>query len=112
MATRSKISNSAINPGSNRSVLCKSPPFTKEFKIDIARFEIPVSGWTCLRTKQNMLIENKVRKNRRCTFVDVRGVGFFSCLVALLFFSSGSSGFFARFFLLSRCLSSWGLSAS
>lgn len=23
---------------------------TKEFRIDMARFEIPVSGWTCLRT--------------------------------------------------------------
>ena len=26
-------------------------PLTKEFKIDMALFEIPVSGWTCLRTK-------------------------------------------------------------
>jgi hypothetical protein len=25
-------------------------PLTNEFKIDIARLEIPVSGWTCLRT--------------------------------------------------------------
>jgi len=32
VATRSKIS------------------LTKEFRIDIARLEIPVSGWTCLRT--------------------------------------------------------------
>lgn len=24
---------------------------TKEFKMDMARLEIPVSGWTCLRTK-------------------------------------------------------------
>jgi len=32
VATRSKIS------------------LTKEFRIDMARLEIPVSGWTCLRT--------------------------------------------------------------
>ena len=25
-------------------------PLTKEFRMDMARFEIPVSGWTCLRT--------------------------------------------------------------
>ncbi len=25
-------------------------PLTKEFKMDMARLEIPVSGWTCLRT--------------------------------------------------------------
>lgn len=25
-------------------------PLTNEFRIDMARFEIPVSGWTCLRT--------------------------------------------------------------
>lgn len=32
MATRSKMS------------------LTNEFKMDMARLEIPVSGWTCLRT--------------------------------------------------------------
>jgi hypothetical protein len=25
-------------------------PLTKEFRMDMARLEIPVSGWTCLRT--------------------------------------------------------------
>jgi hypothetical protein len=30
--------------------MCKGIPLTNEFKIDIARLEIPVSGWTCLRT--------------------------------------------------------------
>lgn len=25
-------------------------PLTKEFRMDMARVEIPVSGWTCLRT--------------------------------------------------------------
>lgn len=28
-------------------------PLTKEFKMDMARLEIPVSGWTCLRTADN-----------------------------------------------------------
>ena len=28
-------------------------PLTKEFKIDMARLEIPVSGWTCLRTESS-----------------------------------------------------------
>jgi len=27
-----------------------SSPLTKEFRMDMARLEIPVSGWTCLRT--------------------------------------------------------------
>jgi hypothetical protein len=26
-------------------------PLTNEFKMDMARLEIPVSGWTCLRTR-------------------------------------------------------------
>ena len=26
-------------------------PLTKEFRMDMARLEIPVSGWTCLRTE-------------------------------------------------------------
>jgi hypothetical protein len=28
----------------------KNIPLTKEFRMDMARVEIPVSGWTCLRT--------------------------------------------------------------
>lgn len=28
-------------------------PLTKEFRMDIARVEIPVSGWTCFRTGEN-----------------------------------------------------------
>ena len=28
----------------------ESIPLTKEFRIDMARLEIPVSGWTCLST--------------------------------------------------------------
>lgn len=46
---------------------------TKEFKMDMARLEIPVSGWTCLRTKSGRLakcLEWKTRLN-----VDVRGWG-------------------------------------
>jgi hypothetical protein len=34
-----------------------SIPLTKEFRIDIARLEIPVSGWTCLRTKSEKLVD-------------------------------------------------------
>lgn len=26
-------------------------PLTNELRIDMARLEIPVSGWTCLRTE-------------------------------------------------------------
>ena len=29
---------------------CDDLPLTKEFRMDMARFEIPVSGWTCLST--------------------------------------------------------------
>lgn len=29
--------------------------FTNEFKIAIALFEIPVSGWTCLRTEERSI---------------------------------------------------------
>jgi hypothetical protein len=41
-------------------------PLTKEFKIDIARFDIPVSGWTCFKTESEMSVnifemENETR---------------------------------------------------
>jgi hypothetical protein len=29
-------------------------PFTKELRMDMARLEIPVSGWTCLRTERRV----------------------------------------------------------
>ena len=31
-------------------------PLTKEFRIDMARLEIPVSGWTCLRTRGDVSV--------------------------------------------------------
>ena len=49
---------------------------TNEFKMAIALFEIPVSGWTCLRTRSRILEPkdhgnwNKITR----TLVDVRGV--------------------------------------
>lgn len=39
-------------------------PLTKEFKIDIARLEIPVSGWTCLRTTIEQLAKSLEWKTR------------------------------------------------
>jgi hypothetical protein len=52
VATRSKMSRywvSYLKMGSYVAGTCI--PLTKEFRIDMARLEIPVSGWTCLRTK-------------------------------------------------------------
>lgn len=34
-------------------------PLTKEFRIDMARLEIPVSGWTCLRTARMLGLGHK-----------------------------------------------------
>lgn len=31
-------------------------PLTKELRIDMARFEIPVSGWTCFKTEKSWLV--------------------------------------------------------
>lgn len=139
VATRSKISvdRDQISLG----LRSKGPlPLTKEFKMDMARFEIPVSGWTCFNTKTRV---NDVRavdensktpltqpQNCRCdgaieqrqskvgkrdihTFVDVGRVCLLSCLVALLLVAGGRRGLFAGLFLLSRCFSaSRSLSAS
>ena len=46
-------------------------PLTNEFRIDIARLEIPVSGWTCLRTRIETVSECKKWKTR--LWVDGRG---------------------------------------
>ena len=37
-------------------------PLTNEFKIDIARLEIPVSGWTCFNTTDNasVIVETRI----------------------------------------------------
>lgn len=64
---------------------------TKLLRIAIALLEIPVSGWTCLRTSnkerkantsQFMLIGKSM--HRLLTLVDVGGVGFLSDLLSLL----------------------------
>ena len=34
-------------------------PLTKEFRMDMARFEIPVSGCTCLRTENALVLDQK-----------------------------------------------------
>lgn len=32
---------------------------TKELRMDMARFEMPVSGWTCLRTGKGVSVSHK-----------------------------------------------------
>ncbi len=52
----------------------------------IALFEIPVSGWTCLRTKTKVHRRHGARPDPeliRLTLVDVRGIGLLSRLLAL-----------------------------
>lgn len=64
VATRSKMSRywvSYLKMGSYVAGTCI--PLTKEFRIDMARLEIPVSGWTCLRTKIEKV--NKIIRMRR-----------------------------------------------
>ena len=51
VATRSKMSECRIDKRGQSSKLGASLPLTKEFKMDMARLEMPVSGCTCLRTK-------------------------------------------------------------
>lgn len=49
VATRSKISERCQKLAS-LIWIGQCLPLTKEFRMDMARLEIPVSGWTCLRT--------------------------------------------------------------
>ena len=53
--------------------------FTKEFKMAMALFEIPVSGWTCLRTGHRHKQTQHPTDEKR-TLVDIRRV----CLLAQL----------------------------
>ena len=60
---------------------------TNEFKMAIALFEIPVSGWTCLRTgRKTGQTPPKPRqfKSKTRTLVDVGGVGLLPGLSPLL----------------------------
>lgn len=52
VATRSKISVGYSQIMSSKIDRLDPLPLTKEFKIDMARFEIPVSGWTCFNTRK------------------------------------------------------------
>jgi hypothetical protein len=66
---------------------------TKLFKIAIALFEIPVSGWTCLRTGNARVRVGSSRKVASgLTLVDVGGVGLLSDLLSLLLLAIASSG--------------------
>jgi hypothetical protein len=73
-------------------------PLTNEFRMDMARLEIPVSGWTCLRTGKSQ--KTAPEKARKRTLVDVRGVGLLSRLGALLLLARGSGGLLASLLLL------------
>ena len=58
---------------------------TKEFRMAMALLEIPVSGWTCLRTGRTSQTEiRQVDRRKPRTLIDVRRVGLLSDLLALL----------------------------
>lgn len=48
---------------------------TKELRMAIALLEIPVSGWTCLRTEEKIRRCPTTNKEWERTLVDVRRVG-------------------------------------
>jgi hypothetical protein len=51
VATRSKMSRTKVSfECAGWKWDCDDIPLTNEFRMDMARLEIPVSGWTCLRT--------------------------------------------------------------
>ena len=63
---------------------------TKLLRMAIALLEIPVSGWTCLRTKKT--ISDKVQPRphaKKLTLVDIRRVRLFSDLLSLLLLTIG-----------------------
>jgi hypothetical protein len=107
---------------------------TKELRMLMARLEIPVSGWTCLRTGKrvstfcsiqlegadgvgdeaeaaNRAHDAQMLMADKLTLVDVGGVGLLPGLGALLLVTGGSGGLLASLFLLSGGLSSGGLAA-
>lgn len=82
--------------------------------MDMARLEIPVSGWTCLRTRvENASEEARIAKADASdlTLVDVGGVGLLPGLGALLLLARGSGSLLAGLLLLSGSLASRGLAA-
>lgn len=86
--------------------------------MDMARVEIPVSGWTCLRTKVDERVntpisktkhENENHRNEFLTLIDVGGVGLLSGLAALLLLTRGGScGLLPGFLLLCGSLATSG----
>jgi hypothetical protein len=58
--------------------------FTNELRMAMALFEMPVSGWTCLRTGSQCQTESKCPRLFELTLVDVRGVRLLSDLFPLL----------------------------
>ena len=72
---------------------CNNSPLTNEFRMDMARFEIPVSGWTCFRTKTGDVSKNAFAgpaSPKTHTLVDVGGIGLRPRLGALLLLASRS----------------------
>jgi hypothetical protein len=72
------------------SVAMRSKISLTKFKMAIALLEIPVSGWTYLRTeareKEILVSKRGIRRNRvrGVTLIDVRGVCLLSDLLSLL----------------------------
>lgn len=77
----------------------------------MARVEIPVSGWTCLRTRTSQYAYSRVQC--KPTFVDVGRISLLSGLATLLLLARGGSrSLLSSLLLLSRSLASWGLTTS
>lgn len=55
VATRSKMSERYQYEISAKWIF-HDIPLTKEFRMDMARLEIPVSGWTCFRTADTVSV--------------------------------------------------------
>jgi len=63
---------------------------TNELRIAIALLEIPVSGWTCLRTAKAKLEQVNMYVQVKLTLVDVGRVSLLSDLLSLLLLTIGS----------------------
>ena len=127
-ATRSKMSDGMMSDmvGKGRQA-GQNLPLTKELRMDMARLEIPVSGWTCFKTRirgdasvdrsQRMRRGSvsscdKCREDVAFTFVDVGGVSLLSGLGALLLLARGGCGLLASLLLLGRGFAGRGFPAS